>query len=70
MYDIASIFNEAYIEVPMVDKAVSGFRKVRILLFNPEKITEHDFIPEAAIQPLVISVLDNVNNLTTREIDW
>lgn len=69
MYDIASIFNEAYIEVPMVDKAVSGFSTARILLFNPEKITEYDFIPEAAIQPLVISVLDNVNDSTTREID-
>lgn len=69
MYDTASIFNETYIQVVMVDKAVSGFRAAQILLFNPETFTEHDFIPEADIQPLVIQDQDNVNDSTIRGIN-
>ena len=53
-YDIASIFNKAYIKVATIEKAVSGFEKSGICPLQPNKIGESDFtaaheIPETVI---------------------
>lgn len=69
VYDIAYIFNEAYMKVATMEKGVSGFRTAGILPFNPEKFSDLDFLPEADIQqPVVILDQDNVNESTIGEM--
>lgn len=54
-YDIAGIFNQAYMTVATIEKGVSGFSKSGIYPFQPNKFTEDDFIPaEEVPQPIII----------------
>lgn len=64
-YDIASIFNDAYVKVATMDKGASGFQTAGIFPFNPEKFNEDDFIPEENIdlQPLVILDQEKEDNV-------
>ncbi|BES98665.1 DDE [Nesidiocoris tenuis] len=42
-YDLAGIFNEAYVEVAKIGLAVSGFKNTGIFPFNREIFTDEDF---------------------------
>lgn len=49
-YDIATIFNNAYIRVANIGKGVSGFESAGIFPLNPEKFTEEDFAVESEVE--------------------
>ncbi|CAH1966128.1 unnamed protein product [Acanthoscelides obtectus] len=42
-YDIAAIFNNAYVKVANIAKGVTGFASAGIFPLDPEKFTEEDF---------------------------
>jgi hypothetical protein len=64
VYDIASIFNEAYMNVATMEKGVSGFGAAGIFPYKPEKFSDLDFVSENRIQtPLSIDP-DNVDEPT------
>lgn len=44
-YDLASIFNKAYIKVATMEKGISGFRAAGIWPLNPDTFSEDDFCP-------------------------
>ena len=44
-YDLAAIFNRAYIRVATFEKAVNGFQSAGICPLNPNKFTIEDFSP-------------------------
>lgn len=81
VYDIASIFNEAYMKMATMEKGVSAFRVAGILPFNPDKFSEVDFIPETS-EHLVIeehdvlaielknddNIEENVNNFVKKTV--
>lgn len=60
MYDIASIFNEAYVKVATMDKGSSGFRAAGMFPYDLAKFSEVDFFPETENLPPV--VLDQETN--------
>jgi len=43
-YEIAGLFNKAYIRIASVEKGISGFQATGIFLINPGKFTDEDFI--------------------------
>lgn len=43
-YEIAGLFNKAYIKVASVEKGISGFQATGIFPMNPGKFTDEDFI--------------------------
>uniref|UniRef100_A0A2A4JC02 Uncharacterized protein n=1 Tax=Heliothis virescens TaxID=7102 RepID=A0A2A4JC02_HELVI len=43
-YDVAGLFNKAYIQVANISKAESGFRATGIYPLNPNVFTEQDFL--------------------------
>lgn len=54
-YDIAAIFNKAYIKTATIEKAVAGFNSSGIHPFQPNKFTDDDFAPsQTVMQQLVI----------------
>ena len=61
VYDIASIFNEAYMNVATIEKGVSGFAASGIFPYKPEKFSDVDFICENTIQQPVIIDHENVD---------
>lgn len=44
-YELASIFNRAYLRVATMDKGISGFRAAGIWPLDPNKFSEDDFSP-------------------------
>jgi hypothetical protein len=48
-YELAGIFNKAYIKVAMIEKAVSGFSGKGIYPFDPCKFSEDDFALAAGL---------------------
>lgn len=53
-YEIASIFNKAYMKTATIEKAVSGFKSTGIYPFQPNKFSEDDFAPSQPIQHMII----------------
>ncbi|KAJ8983067.1 hypothetical protein NQ317_007109 [Molorchus minor] len=51
-YDLAEIFNKAFIKVGTMEKAISGFRSAGIYPFQPDKFTLEDFAPASQFQPV------------------
>ena len=51
-YDIAELFNRAFIKVVTVEKAISGFQSSGIFPLNPEKFTEHNFAPSNTVRQI------------------
>lgn len=62
-YDIAHIFNQAYMRVATIEKAVSGFESTGILPVNRDKFKEEDFVSECHLRPPVIEDQDGEENL-------
>lgn len=54
VYDVARLFNQAYIKVATMDKGISGFRAAGISPFNPNKFTEEDYAPAEEFRELVL----------------
>lgn len=53
-YDIATIFNAAYMSVATIEKGVSGFRSTGIYPVNKDNFKEEDFISDHASQPIIV----------------
>ena len=45
MYELAALFNKAYVKVATMEKSVSGFLSTGIYPLNVDKFTEDDFAP-------------------------
>ena len=56
-YDIAQIFNQAYMNVATIEKGVSGFKSTGIFPVNPEQFQQNEFI--TVQQPDPKSVVDD-----------
>lgn len=70
VYDIASIFNEAYMKVATMEKGVSGFSAAGIIPFKPENFSGLDFISETEIQTPIIIDPENVDDpITDKTLD-
>lgn len=54
VYDVARLFNQAYMKVATIEKGVSGFKAAGIFPFNPEKFTEEDFAAAEEFRELVL----------------
>lgn len=60
--DLAEIFNNAYVKVATMEKAIAGFNSTGIYPFNPDKFTKEDFEPASQyLPPTVSDDLDSTN---------
>ncbi|KAG8264800.1 hypothetical protein J6590_108315 [Homalodisca vitripennis] len=67
-YDIATIFNEAYVTVATIDKGVSGFRSTGIYPVNRDTFKEEDFFSVQSLEPIVIDDQEDMDaNLQDQE---
>lgn len=64
VYDIASISNEAYMNVATMEKGVPGVGAAGIFPYKPEKFSDLYFISENRIQTPVIINPENVDKPT------
>ncbi|XP_046399922.1 uncharacterized protein LOC124166435 [Ischnura elegans] len=62
-YDIAHIFNQAYMNVATIEKAISGFESTGIHPVNRDKFKEEDFVSERLLRAPVIEEPDGEENL-------
>ncbi|XP_046684553.1 uncharacterized protein LOC124370309 [Homalodisca vitripennis] len=62
-YDIAHIFNQAYMNVATIEKAISGFESTGIHPVNRDKFKEEDFVSEWRLRAPVIEDPDGEENL-------
>lgn len=60
-YDVAGLFNKAYVQVANISKAESGFRATGIYPLNPNVFTEQDF--------LAASLMAQESEQTTENLD-
>lgn len=44
-FDVAEIFNKAFVQIASIDKAQKGFQVSGIVPYNPNSFTEEDFLP-------------------------
>lgn len=65
-YEIASIFNLAYLKVATMDKGISGFREAGIIPFNPEKF-EDEYYSENAVGELITTNNTAIMDITEPE---
>jgi hypothetical protein len=66
-YDLAALFNAAYMRIATIEKAVKGFSTTGIFPMNPNTFTDEDFAPATTLQlqclaPIPISVTRNYLN--------
>lgn len=53
-YDLAEIFNKAYLRVATMDKAISGFNAAGIYPFQPDKFSPEDFVAASHFLPVTL----------------
>jgi hypothetical protein len=53
-YDIASIFNTAYMNIATIEKGVSGFASTGIFPVNEDRFKEEDFLSCQVVEPILI----------------
>lgn len=57
-YELASIFNKAYIRVSNIEKGVSGFKSTGIFPLDTDKFSEDDFVVLTHEEPKLVSIVD------------
>ncbi|XP_046683563.1 MFS-type transporter clz9-like [Homalodisca vitripennis] len=67
-YDIASLFNKAYIRVANIEKGVSGFDKTGIFPLDTETFSEEDFTVLNPNESALVSVVDEEPQKNIHEI--
>lgn len=58
-YELASIFNKAYMRVATIEKAVSGFASTGIYPLDSNKFSEDDFAPAASLSQRPTIIIHN-----------
>ncbi|XP_030750606.1 uncharacterized protein LOC115878290 [Sitophilus oryzae] len=61
--DLAEIFNNAFVKIATMEKAISGFNSTGIYPFNPDKFTKEDFEAASQYLPTVCDDLDSTNEV-------
>ncbi|KAJ4430341.1 hypothetical protein ANN_22557 [Periplaneta americana] len=68
-YDLAEIFNRAYIRVATLEKGVKGFQSAGIFPLNPNKFSTEDFANTPAIELPVVINEDEEEENTVQPVD-
>lgn len=58
---MAEIFNNAYVKIATMEKAISGFKSSGIYPYNPDKFTKEDFEAASQYMPNAVDNLDSTN---------
>lgn len=58
-YDVAEIFNRAFVRVATIEKAQKGFEVSGIVPFRPNIFTEEDFLPSTISRPTAVEIDDS-----------
>lgn len=53
-FQLAEIFNKAYLKVATMEKGIAGFRSAGICPFDPDKFKDEDFLPAQQFLPVAL----------------